>query len=203
MGLRSVGPAQVAAPVPRPGRGSLRSASELPGQLSSLQWPSTALTPTGSVRRPVRRTKWRTPSPVQGSALAVRPAPGGCVQLPPPPAVPGLWVGILAPNRGPKPGSPSDRLPSGGRLAGGPMPISATPTSQISHLWRPTRIPPEGTPVYVAGTFPCPDPGQHGPAPPAVFLMTSPALVPFGCRATPSVGYSSLAATVRPPISRW
>ena len=203
MGFRSVDPAKVVAPVARPGAGSLRSASGLPGRLSSLQWPSTALMPTGFVRQPVRRPKCRLPLPVQGSALAVRPAPGGCVQPSPTPAVPGLWAGILAPSWRLGPSSPSDRLPSGRRLAGDLMLISATPTSQLSHLWGPTRIPPEGTPVYVAGALPCPDPGQHGPAPQAVFPGTGLPLAPVGGRATPSVGYSFFAATVRPPISRW
>ena len=198
MGLRWVDPAKVAAPVARPGAGSLRSASGRPGRLSSLRWPSTVLTPTGSALQPVRWPKRRLPSP----ALACL-APGGCVQLLPLRAISGLWAGILAPSRRPRLGSPSDRLPGGGRLAGDPKPIPATPTSRISRLWRPTRIPPEGTPVYVSGTSPCPGPGLLGPAPLAVVPVTGPALVPVGHQATPSIGYRPLAATVCPPISRW
>ena len=154
MGLQSVVPSKVAAPVAIPGAGSLRSASGLPGRFTSLQWPSTTLTPTGFVRKPAQRPKWRPPTLVQGPALTVHRVPGGCVQLPSLPAVPGLQVGILAPRLRLEPGFQSDRFPSGGRLAGGPMPIAATPTPQALHCWRPTRIPPEGTPIYVAGTFP-------------------------------------------------
>ena len=112
-------------------------------------------------------------------------------------------MGILAPSQCLRPCPPSHRHPGGGRLAGGPMQISATPISQISHLGRPTRLPPEGTPVDVAGIALCPDLRQPGPALPATFPATGPAFAPVGCRATPAFGYGFLAATPPSPISRW
>ena len=127
----------------------------------------------------------------------------GRVPLPLPPAAPSGREGVLAPSGCRRSGPPSDRLPSGGPPAGDPRHLFATPLPQISHLGRPTRLPPEGIPVHAVGSFPCLDHGQCGPALLAVFPATGHALAPAGRQATPTFGYSSLSATPRYPTSRW
>ena len=203
MGLWSVDPAKGGAAVARLGAGFLRSAAGQPGQPSSLRWPSTALTPTGSAQWPAPQPKWQPPSPARGSVLASCPILAVSVPCLSTSAAPDPGKGASAPARRSGSIPPFAWPPSGGPPAGDPRRVPVALAPLVSCPRWPPQPPLSRTLPCLAGASLHSGRGWCSPPPRVASPVIAPAHAPSGSQPAPSSGPSPLVAPGHPLASRW